>query len=275
MSHPNRQMSHPSRVSGRDRIRHALVSLSVVLMILGALIGSGTLGGDSMPEAAGGAFSAESTLIAAGGPAFSIWSVIYAGLVIYAIWQWLPKQAAADRHRSIGYWVAASAVLNAAWLLAVQAGVLWLTVVIMVALLATLIFAFMLLQRRWPANTVDSIITDGSIGLYLGWIIVATPANIAAVLAATGFTIEAMDAWAVGILSVAGLITVALAIRDRGRIAPSLAVAWGLAWVGIERLSGELLSTPAAITAFVAAGVVVVVTVLIRLRTERRVEKWL
>lgn len=83
--------------------------------------------------------------------------------------------------------------------------------------------------------------TDGTVGLYLGWIVVATAANVAAVLAQAGLrdTVNAPDAWAVAVLAVAGLVGVALAVWDRGRFAPSAAICWGLAWVGTARLTGR------------------------------------
>lgn len=254
-------------VTVKDRVRQIAVLVSAVIAIVGALIGSGALGGDPMPMAAGGAFAADATPIAPGGGAFSIWSVIYAGLVAYAVWQFLPKQAAAARDRRVGGWVAASMLLNAAWLLAVQAGLLWLTLVIMAALLIVLIVAFAKLRTSPPSGAIDTVVTDGTIGLYLGWIVVATAANVAAVLAAEGLrdTVEAPAVWAVVVLTVAGLVGVGLAVWDRGRLAPTAALCWGLAWVAIARLTGDLVMVPAAVAALVAAAVVLIVTVGMRI----------
>lgn len=271
MAHPEGAIRTP-RPTSTDRVRQIAVSVSAVVAVVGAFIGSGALGGESMPEASGGAFAADATPIAPGGPAFAIWSVIYAGLIAYAIWQWLPKQAVADRHRRIGGWVAASMLPNAAWLLAVQAGVLWLTLVIMALLLAVLIVAFIAIRRTGPAGVIDTIVTDGTIGLYLGWIVVATAANVAAVLARSlpRESVGAVDVWAVAVLVVAGLIGALLALWDRGRFAPSAAICWGLAWVGVERLTGDLVSVPAAVAAFAAAAVVFIVTIGARLFSSHR-----
>lgn len=253
-----------------DRVRQAVVTGSAIIAVVGALVGSGFIGGEPMEDAAGGAFSADATPIAPGGPAFSIWSVIYAGLVAYTIWQWLPRNASALRHRRAGYLIAASMLLNAAWLFAVQAALLPLTVVIIVVLLITLIIAFIALRRTPPSGALDAFISDGTVGLYLGWVIVATAANVAAVLAAEGFTVENPDVWAIVVLAVAGLAAAALAVWDRGRIAPSLAVVWGLVWVGIARLTGDLESTSTAITAFIVALAVAITTLASRLMPARR-----
>ncbi|MGC5617307.1 tryptophan-rich sensory protein [Georgenia sp. Z1491] len=275
MAHPaqgsHRRPESDTRPTGADRVRHVVVSVSAVLAILGAMVGSGALGGESMPEAAGGAFAADATHVAPAGPAFSIWSVIYIGLVAYAVWQWLPAPAAAERHRRVGFWIAASMLLNAVWLLVVQAALLWLSLAVMAVLLVVLVIVLVELRSRPSTGVVDTIVTDGTAGLYLGWIVVATVANVAAVLAEAGLreSVSSPGAWAVAVLAVAGLVGSALALWSRGRLAPSVAICWGLAWVGVARLTGDLLSGPAAYAAIAAAAVVAIVTVSARLRRAR------
>ncbi|NQX10840.1 tryptophan-rich sensory protein [Microbacteriaceae bacterium VKM Ac-2855] len=256
-----------------DRVRQSVVAVSAVLAIIGSFIGSGAAGGTKIQDAAGGALSATSTPIAPDTPAFSIWSVIYLGLVAYAIWQFLPAQATRDRHRRLGYWVAASLLLNAAWILVVQAGFLTLSVIVIAVLLAVLARCFVIVVRTPSSGAVDAIVTDGTVGLYLGWVCVATAANVTAALVGAGVGSAdgpAAGVWAVIVLAVAGLVGLLLAITGRGRIAPMLSLCWGLAWVAVGRLGGELLSTPAGVTALVAAVVVLVATVLIRLQATRR-----
>lgn len=255
-----------------DRIRQLVVAVSAVLAIVGSFIGSGAAGGTKIQDAAGGALSATSTPIAPDTPAFSIWSVIYLGLVAYAIWQFLPTQATRERHRRLGYWIAASLLLNAAWILVVQAGLLTLSVVVIVALLAVLARCFVLVRRTAPSGWADAVITDGTVGLYLGWVCVATAANVTAALIGLGVGSAqgpAAAVWAVVVLAVAGLIGLLLAVTGRGRIAPMLSLCWGLAWVAVGRLTGDLASTPAGVAALVAAAVVLVATLLVRVRTPR------
>ena len=251
-----------------DTLRQVVVAVSAVAAIIGSFIGSGAAGGTQIQNASNGALSADSTLIAPGGPAFTIWSVIYLGLVAYAVWQFLPKQKTEQRHRLLGYPVAASLLLNAAWILSVQFDLLPLSVPIIVILLAVLAYIFVLLLRHRPTNTVDAIITDGTMGLYLGWVCVATAANISAVLVAAGFNGFGVNpnAWAVIVLAVAAAVGIALAVYGKGRLAPAASLAWGLAWVAFARFNGELLSAPAAIAAMLGAIAVVVLTMIIRLR---------
>jgi tryptophan-rich sensory protein len=252
-----------------DRVRQTLVIAGTVAAIIGAFVGSGAAGGTPIPEVAGGALSADATLLAPAGPAFAIWSVIYAGLVAYAIWQALPSQAARERQRRAGFWVLASLLLNAAWILSVQAGRLGLSVVAIVALLVVLIVTFVVLHRHPSESTADAVLLDGVMGLYLGWVMIATVANVTSWLQTIGF--DGFDgfggsphAWAIALLAVFTAIGGALAVWDRGRFAPAVASAWGLAWIGVSRLTGSLESAPVAIAAFAAAALLLLIALAVR-----------
>jgi hypothetical protein len=248
--------------TSRDILRQVIVVVSAILGIIGVAFGSGAFGGTPTSEVAGGALSADATPIAPAGPAFSIWSVIYFGLVAYTIWQALPKQRADDRQRRLGYPLAASLLLNAAWLLSTQADLLALSVLVIVALLAVLVWAFRVCVTLPPRTVIETLLVDGTVGLYLGWVSIATAANIAAYLTDAGFDGFGLgrDVWAVLVLAVAGAVGVLLAVYSKGRFAPTIALCWGLAWVVVGRLTGDLISVPAAVTALIAIAAVLGVT---------------
>ncbi|MGD8166179.1 tryptophan-rich sensory protein [Herbiconiux sp. P16] len=251
-----------------DRTRQVVVAAGAVIAVVGSFIGSGAAGGTPIQDAAGGALSADATLIAPAGPAFSIWSVIYAGLLAYAVWQFLPRQTASPRQRRLGYPIAVTLLLNAAWILSVQAGLLALSAVVIVVLLAALLLTFVLVvrTRRSGQSWVESVVVDGTAGLYLGWVCVATAANLTSALMVAGFDGFGWspDAWGCAIVIVAGLAGLALAVFGNGRLAPSAALAWGLVWVAVSRISGDLVSPLVASVAITTAIAVVVVTVMIR-----------
>ncbi len=245
-----------------DTVRQVVVLITSLLAIGAAFIGSGAVVGTPIQEAAGGWLDSDSTLLAPGGPAFSIWSVIYAGLFAYAVWQLLPAQRAEPRHRRIGYGVAASLVLNALWIGVVQFDLLGASLAVIAVLAALLGWLFLQVRRMPPRSALDGFITDGSIGLYLGWVVVATAANATAVLAAARFDGGpfAPVVWAVIVIAVAAGVGVGIGIAGRGRLAPMLSLGWGLAWIGIARLTDEPASRVTGWAAIIAAGVVVVVT---------------
>src|ERR1700712_5182689 len=141
-----------------DVLRQVTVLASAVIAIVGSFIGSGAAGGTPIQDAAGGALAADATPIAPGGPAFAVWTVIYAGLIAYAIWQLLPAQRRDPRQRTLGYPIAASLLLNAAWILSVQFGLLGVSVPVIIALLAVLAWTFLLILRTRPRNVVEAIL---------------------------------------------------------------------------------------------------------------------
>ena len=245
-----------------------VVVVSAVVAVVVSFLGSGAWIGTPIAEAAGGALSATSTLVAPAGPAFSIWSVIYTGLIAYAVWQFLPGRTA--RHDALRAPIVASMLLNPAWILVIQIGQLWLSVIVIVALLAVLVRVFVLMQQHRPEGVVDAVITDGTMGVYLGWVCVATIANVSAWLVSLGFTSGA-TVWAIIVLVVAAGVGVFLAQYSGGAVAPMLAIVWGLGWLAQGRLSGEVVDTTVGWTAVLAAVVVALTTVGTRIRERRSV----
>jgi hypothetical protein len=259
----------PPRATPSDRRRQLAVTVSEVLCVLGTLVGVGVLGGTRVEEAAGGALAADATLLAPAGPAFAIWTPIYLGLAAYTVWQWLPAQATDARHRAIGWLVAASMLLNALWLLVTQQGWLWVSVAVIVALVRVLGILVQRLTERPSFGVVEAVAVDGTFGLYLGWVCVATCANITAALVASGVDpgppLSVLAA--VAVLAVVAGVGVLLARRLGGRYAVALAIAWGLAWVA----AGRTDEPRSGLTAWAAvAAAVVVVAAAVRERGRLR-----
>ncbi|WP_111766891.1 tryptophan-rich sensory protein [Nakamurella deserti] len=251
-----------------DRTRQITVTASEIVCVFGTLLGVGVFGGTQVDRAAGGALSADATLIAPGTQAFSIWSVIYAGLAAYTVWQWLPGQATAERHRRIGYLAAASMLLNAGWLLVVQAGWLWVSVLVILALVLVLGVIISRLAAAPSRSVVDTVITDGTFGLYVGWVSVATAANVTATLQDAGLDPSegVAEALTVAVLAVAAGIGVLLSRVSRGNLGIGAAMVWGISWIAIARATAAPESTVVAVGAVVAAVVVAVAFVAARVQ---------
>lgn len=239
--------------------RNARIAVCVAALVcaVGTLFGTGVIG-TRVEESSGGRLSAEATLIAPAGPAFSIWSVIYLGLFGYTLWQLLPVAGTA-RVASTRWPAAASMVLNAAWLLVTQAGWLEVSVLVMVALVVSLgVLAARLASSR-PATWPERVVLDGTFGLYLGWVCVATCANIAATLVGRGMpaTGTGPELATLVVLLVATGLGWFLARRLGGPVTVAVAVvvamAWGLGWVGFGRIAGEPASMRVGVAAVVAA----------------------
>ncbi len=241
-----------------DRARQTWVTVSLAFCILGTLYGFGVIGAP-VEEQAGGALRADATLIAPGKQAFSIWSVIYLGLLGYSIWQWLPAATKDARQRATGWLAGWTMILNASWLLVTQAGWLWVSVLVMIALVLTLGLLAGRLSEGRPASLVERVLVDGTFGLYLGWVSVATAANITAALVASGVTFGALADQIIAalVVLVAAGVGVALAWRLNGQWGVAGALSWGLVWVAIARLTDQPNSAIVGVTAIAAALVVV------------------
>ena len=239
-----------------DVTRQVGVLALAVLATAGATVGSGAFGGTPIAEAAGGALSATATPVAPGSPAFAIWSVIYGGLLAYAVWQALPGHREDPRQRRTGWLAALSMLLNAAWIGVVQAGALWPSVLVIVALLVVLVRIVVLSPPAplWARTWVEALVVDGTFGAYLGWVTIATIANVAAAMAASGVGELGLGAtgWSVVLMTAAAVLGVGYA-RFTGRLPIALALAWGLAWVAVARSTGEPRDGAVAVTAAAAA----------------------
>lgn len=245
----------------RDLLRQIVVISAVVFMLVAAAVGTGAFGGTPVQDLQGGALDADASLLAPATPAFSIWSVIYILLIAYAIWQALPSQRTRDRQRAIGWLVAITAVLNGLWLVLAQFTTLPLTVAGIVLLLVALCVTFRRTVTEPGRGVLDSLLIDGVTGLHLGWVSLATVANTAAWLTATGPAdwAAAGEIVAVIVLAVVAVIGVGIAWASRWRIAPGLALAWGLSWLAVGRLVTEPQSTVVGIAAIVVAVIVITV----------------
>lgn len=244
-----------SAADSSDRTRQLIVAVSEVFCIIATLIGIGLFGGVQVKDAAGGALAADATLIAPAVQAFGIWTPVYLGLAAYTVWQWLPSQAARPRQRRVGWWVAVTMILNGLWLLCVQAGWLWASVLVIAVLVGVLGLTMALLHHHPAESWVEKIVLDGTMGLYLGWVCVATCANVTAALVDAGVSLGSLgnQIAAVVVLLVAGAVGVVLAQRLGARWAIMIALAWGLGWVAVGRLTDQPASTVVGITAALVA----------------------
>lgn len=275
MSTDNDSAASPAPATTGDRVRQVVVLLGSLVAIAGAAVGSGAFGGQPIAEAAGGALSAEATVVAPGSSAFSIWSVIYAGLLLFAIVQLLPRRGGDARMRAVGWWFLGSMLLNAVWIAVVQAGWLWGSVLVIVALLAVLCVIFVLVVRIPSRRPLDTVATDVTVGLYLGWVSIATIADVAATLAAqeVGGLGLGESVWGAVLAAAGALVVVAVAVYGRTRpfvtIPVGLAAGWGLAWIAVARTQGPLTDVVVAVAATIAAVVAVVAPIIVALARRR------
>ncbi|WDF33704.1 tryptophan-rich sensory protein [Arthrobacter agilis] len=260
-----------------DIVRQSVVTVCAIACILGSAAGVGALGGPSIRDAAGGLFAPDATLLAPSSSAFSIWSVIYAGLVAYTAFQWLPSQRRTPRQRRLGWTVAASMLLNLAWILSAQAGGLTLSLVVIMLLFFALLSAVRTLNLHPNETRLEGALVDTPIGLYLGWVLLAAGANAAAFFTATGADLFGWEGttWAMlGIIAI--LITAAVVCStDRGRLSVAVATSWGFLWIAVERSIGRPAALSVAFVAALAVFLLLITAGSRRHRVDHAYRRWL
>lgn len=206
------------------------------------------------------------------GYVFSIWGLIYLGLLGFAIYQALPAQRDNPRLRRIGYLFALSCVANVVWLFLWHYELFPLTLVAMVALLLLLIAVYLRLDiGRARVSTAERWLVHVPFSIYLGWITVATIANVTALLDYlnwSGWGISPV-AWAV-IMLFAGLIIASAVSLTRGDVAYMLVIMWAFAGIAVKHAGTPAVATSAWVTTALAAVVLVAGLSLTRRRERVR-----
>lgn len=251
-----------------------IVAIAAVVWIVGTLFGTGLIGG-GVSSQGGGLFTDEATLIAPDGPAFSIWSVIYVGLAAYVIWQWLPASEDSRWTDVSRIPAAASIALNGVWLLVVQADLVLVSVIVIFAIAITLGWLVYNLSRQPRESVTTDIVIGATFGLYLGWVCIATCANVASYLVGLGVSAETAAAewitFAVLAVIVALIGFLLHRVKHRSpRLGIAAAAVWGAAWIAVARFTGDTRSDVVAYAAVAAALLIALLAIMMFLRREGR-----
>lgn len=197
------------------------------------------------------------TLIAPAGYVFSIWGVIYLGLGVYAIFQALPRQRQHPVLQRLAPWFIASCLANSLWIGLWHYQLLAASVGVMLALLATLIASYLILgigRRATPA--AERWLVHLPFSIYLGWITVATIANIAALLVGLGWDGWGLapDLWTALMILAAGAVG-CLVSWQRGDVAYVLVLVWALTGIIVKEW-GMVVITAVALVVIVLLALV-------------------
>lgn len=169
------------------------------------------------------------------GYVFAIWGVIYLGLGAFVIYQGRPSQRENPIISKIGYWFVLSCIGNITWLYLFLNNQVGISTIAMLLILVSLIAIYLRLDIG-RANVSNAVRWSVHIpfSIYLGWISVATVANISAALyeagSVTGWLGIGPDVWAVVMMAIAAVLALGMIFTRRDYAFP-LVVVWAL--VGI------------------------------------------
>jgi hypothetical protein len=205
------------------------------------------------------------------GYVFSIWGLIYLGLVAFTIYQALPAQKEDQLLKKIypAYWIGNTA--NIVWIFLWHYEFFPLTLVAMLILLASLLYMYLHISKSDVAlDRNQKWFVKLPISIYLGWISVATIANLTQVL----FFFEwggwgiSPAVWAVIMLVVATILGLLMVWREKD-FAYALVLIW--AFIGITNSQADtvLVANTALFTSALLL-VAIAIVALFQLRTKER-----
>lgn len=206
------------------------------------------------------------------GITFSIWSVIYIFLGLFSIYQirdiFKSEEIEMKFLEDIGYFFIIGSLANVIWILLWHYKLVPLSLIVMIVLLISLLFIYNRLNiGKLEISTIERVAVHIPFSIYLGWITVATIANVTAVLVVLGVNSFGLVAEILTILviAVAVLITLAM-LKLRKDYFYSLVVIWALLGIFIKQLT---LNLTIAITALIS-GILIVVGIIVIFFIEKK-----
>lgn len=182
-------------------------------------------------------------LFAPAGITFSIWGVIYALLAVHILYQWgLFHRDGSNRGAllsRVGVLFGLSSLANTAWVFAWHYDQILISTLLIITILVLLSMIVGTL-RDAGLDTREYWFIRLPFSVYLGWITVATVANITTWLVSIGFDGFgiAESIWAVVIIAVAAMIGVFKMIRNRD-IAYGVVLIWAYIGILIKHTSAD------------------------------------
>jgi hypothetical protein len=193
------------------------------------------------------------------GYVFAIWGIIYIGWIAFTFYQFRADQKESPRLRNLGYVFALSGIFNAAWLFTWHYNYFGLGVLVMLTLLGLLIVSYLKLNvGRTPVSSAEKWNVDVPFSVYLGWISVATVANVTDYLYFinwNGFGI-APQVWAVIMLVVASVLALAMTVtrRDSGY---AFVLVWSFAGIAQKQAATALVANSAWVATVFVLGLAI------------------
>jgi|GEM_PF-96073 len=202
------------------------------------------------------------------GWAFLIWSLIYVLLLAFVIYSFLPAGRHSSRIQAIGPFFLVANIANIAWIIAWHWEQFFASLVAIVVLLGSLGVIYGILRRRddrgHQGSLVQRFLVGGTFSVYLGWISIATLANLEVWMANGGWNGGpfGLNGWTIIFLLGGLLVASVFAFFGRDAAYP-LVFAWGFAAIAQEQWGDSaLISILAGILALAALALVVMAILL-------------
>lgn len=175
------------------------------MIILYGLTSAGLMGQNPVGQTS----SYQNPLIVPSGYAFAIWSIIYLGIIVFPFYQWLYRKQGLVLWSKLHLWYSGNVLANGMWLVAASYDWLWLSLVIIVFMLISLIkINDTLIELDKQKANINFWCERAVFSIYFAWITLATALNVSAALSFyqwDGFGIS-QEIWSLIILPIVALI---------------------------------------------------------------------
>lgn len=192
------------------------------------------------------------------GITFSIWLVIYIMLILFVVYNsrgLFGKKEAPKSLDLTGLWFFISCLANGSWIAAWHYHIVWLSMLLMLMLLFSLINIYRNLGIGVrPVSQKEKYMVHAAISVYLGWITVATVANATALLVYWGFDGAGLppNFWTAAVVGVATMIGLNFTNKN-GDIFYIAVLVWAFLGIIYKRVNADATQYPLIITACISA----------------------
>ena len=202
------------------------------------------------------------------GITFSIWGIIYILITIFAIYlakDLLKKEKLTQTFlEKISYFFILASLANIIWIFLWHYEQVILSLIAMIILFISLLIIYLRLKIGMEkVSTKDKLFVHVPIRVYIGWITVATIANVTAVLVTInwdGFGISP-EVWTILVLIVATIITM-LVIIKRKDYAFSAVIIWAFIGIYLKRIQDDPIYGVQNQIAYTAIIVIIIIVIL-------------
>ena len=237
--------------STQSRLPLAIANLVgfVVVVVVNALATAIPLGGMTTGQLS----DLYPNLFVPAGLTFSIWGIIYLLLAIYVVYGLVfsgrRSEPSSSFMEKVGILFVTSCVANAGWIFSWQYRVVPVSLVCMLILLLSLIFMYRQLNvGRSNARSAEKYLVHLPMSIYLGWISIATIANITALLVYYKWNRFGINeqVWAIVMIAI-GILLGLLMLFNRKDIFYTLVVDWAVLGILLKRIAVDSNATQGVI----------------------------
>jgi hypothetical protein len=232
--------------------KKALVLVNTVTLIIMLIANYGFSTGVFSGTTVSAVSSTYNTLFTPAGYAFSIWSLIFLLTIGFVIYQWylIKNRDAKNYIGRTGVWFTISNIANTLWLFCWTSDRMLLSVVLISILLVSLCILTLRLSLELDDEPVQTIFfVWWPIAFYLGWLMVATIANIAVYFVSIDWRGQfGEDIWVIIMIIIATILYIFLVVTKNLRESALVGI-WAFIAIAIRQKEAYSNITTTAIAA--------------------------